>query len=91
MNATGWSRGLDGTAGGTGVVPHAELVLLRQLADRAGLSSALPSPSGAAWRLEPPAGNRRQRSGLNAARISVANNSGSSHAAKWPPLPTSLK
>ena len=32
-----------------------------------------------------------QRSDLNAARISVANNSGSSQAAKWPPLPASLK
>jgi hypothetical protein len=32
-----------------------------------------------------------QRSGRNAARISVANSSGSSQAAKWPPLSTSLK
>jgi glycerol uptake facilitator-like aquaporin len=31
------------------------------------------------------------RSGLNAARISVANSSGSSQAAKWPPLPASWK
>ena len=31
------------------------------------------------------------RSDLNAARISVANSSGSSQAAKWPPLPASLK
>ena len=50
MNATGWSRGLDVTGGGTGVVSHAGLVLLRQLADRtgltAGLSRALPSPGG---------------------------------------------
>ena len=48
MNATGWSRGLEVTGGGTGVVSHAGLVLLRQLADRtgltAGLSAALPSP-----------------------------------------------
>jgi len=38
------------TGGGTGVVSHAGLVLLRQLADRsgltAGLSAALPSPAG---------------------------------------------
>ena len=38
------------TGGGTGVVSHAGLVLLRQLADRtgltAGLSAALPSPDG---------------------------------------------
>ena len=33
----------------------------------------------------------RQRSELNAARISVAKSSGSSQAAKWPPLSTSLK
>jgi hypothetical protein len=50
MHATGWSRGLDVTAGGTGVVSHAGLVLLRELADRtgltAGLSAALPSPQG---------------------------------------------
>ena len=50
MHATGWSRGLEVTGGGTGVVSHAGLVLLRQLADRtgltAGLSSALPSPLG---------------------------------------------
>ena len=32
-----------------------------------------------------------QRSDLNAFRISVANNSGSSQAAKWPPFSTSLK
>ena len=48
MNATGWSRGLEVTGGGTGVVSHAGLVLLRELADRtgltAGLSAALPSP-----------------------------------------------
>ena len=31
------------------------------------------------------------RSGLNAARISVANISGSSQAAKWPPRPASWK
>ena len=50
MHATGWSHGLDVTAGGTGVVSHAGLVLLRELADRtgltAGLSAALPSPAG---------------------------------------------
>src|SRR6266581_4218348 len=50
VNATGWSRGLEVTGGGTGVVSHACLVLLRQLADRtgltSGLSAALPSPLG---------------------------------------------
>ena len=50
MHATGWSRGLEVTGGGSGVVSHAGLVLLRQLADRtgltSGLSAALPSPLG---------------------------------------------
>ena len=50
MNATGWSRGLEVTGGGTGVVSHAGLVLVRQLADRtgltAGLPAALPTPDG---------------------------------------------
>jgi len=50
VHATGWSRGLEVTGGGTGIVSHAGLVLLRQLSDRtgltAGLSAALPSPLG---------------------------------------------
>src|SRR5690348_17686071 len=50
MHATGWSRGLEVTGGGTGIVSHAGIVLLRQLSDRtgltAGLSAALPSPLG---------------------------------------------
>jgi hypothetical protein len=36
-------------------------------------------------------GGSFQRSDLNAARISLLKSSGSSHAAKWPPLSTSLK
>jgi hypothetical protein len=39
VNATGWSRGLEVTGGGTGVVSHAGLVLLRELADRTGLTA----------------------------------------------------
>src|ERR1700758_4466859 len=50
VNATAWSRGLEVTGGGTGIVSHAGLVLLRQLADRTGLTgglpAALPSPGG---------------------------------------------
>jgi hypothetical protein len=46
----GWPRRLEVTGGGTGVVSHAGLVLLRELADRtgltAGLSAALPPPQG---------------------------------------------
>jgi len=49
VNASGWSRGLEVTDGGTGVVSHAGLVRLRELADRtgltAGLSAALSSPA----------------------------------------------
>ena len=41
MNVTGWSRGLEVTGGGAGIVSHAGLVLLRQLADRTGLTAGL--------------------------------------------------
>lgn len=48
MNVTGWSRGLEVTGGGQGVVSHAGLALLRHLADKTGLtgglSRALASP-----------------------------------------------
>ena len=41
MNVTGWSRGLEVTGGGQGVVSHAGLALLRHLADKAGLTGGL--------------------------------------------------
>ena len=41
MNGSGWSRGLEVTGGGSGVVSHAGLVLLRGMADRTGLTSGL--------------------------------------------------
>ena len=41
MNTTGWLRGLEVTAGGTGAVSHAGLVLLRALADKTGLTGGL--------------------------------------------------
>ncbi|MGH3570514.1 MAG: transposase [Pseudonocardiaceae bacterium] len=41
MNVTGWSKGLDVTADGEGVVSHAGLVLLRRLADKTGLTGGL--------------------------------------------------
>jgi hypothetical protein len=48
VNATGWSRGLEVSGGGQGVVSHAGLTLLRHLADKSGLtgglSRALASP-----------------------------------------------
>jgi hypothetical protein len=48
VNVTGWSRGLEVTGGGQGVVSHAGLALLRHLTDKTGLtgglSRALASP-----------------------------------------------
>ena len=48
MNVTGWSKGLQVSGGGRGVVSHAGLALLRHLADKTGLtggwSRALASP-----------------------------------------------
>jgi Transposase DDE domain group 1 len=41
VNVTGWSRGLEVTGGGQGVVSHAGLALLRNLADRTGLTGGL--------------------------------------------------
>jgi hypothetical protein len=41
VNVTGWSKGLEVTAGGRGIVSHAGLVLLRRLADRTGLTAGL--------------------------------------------------
>jgi hypothetical protein len=48
VNLTGWSKGLGVTADGEGIVSHAGLALLRQVADKTGLtgglSQALASP-----------------------------------------------
>jgi hypothetical protein len=41
MHSTAWSKGLDVTAGGQGIVSHAGVVLLRALADRTGLTGGL--------------------------------------------------
>lgn len=41
MQATGWSRGLEVTADGEGIVSHAGLALLRGLADKTGLTAGL--------------------------------------------------
>jgi hypothetical protein len=41
VNVTGWSRGLEVTADGEGIVSHAGLALLRGLADKAGLTAGL--------------------------------------------------
>jgi hypothetical protein len=41
VNVTAWSRGLEVSASGQGIVSHAGLVLLRGLADRTGLTAGL--------------------------------------------------
>jgi hypothetical protein len=41
VNATGWSQRLEVTGGGTGVVSHAGLALVRQLSDQTGLTGGL--------------------------------------------------
>ena len=41
MNVTGWSKRLEVTGGGQGIVSHAGLVLLRRLADATGLTACL--------------------------------------------------
>jgi hypothetical protein len=41
VNITAWSKCLDVAAGGEGIVSHAGLVLLRQLADGTGLTGGL--------------------------------------------------
>jgi Transposase DDE domain group 1 len=46
VNVTAWSDGLEVTGGGTGVVSHAGLGLLRCLSDKAGLTAGL---SQALW------------------------------------------
>jgi hypothetical protein len=41
VNVTAWSNGLEVTDGGTGVVSHAGLGLLRRLSDKTGLTGGL--------------------------------------------------
>ena len=41
MNTTGWLKGLQVTADGTGIVSHAGVALLRGLADKIGLTAGL--------------------------------------------------
>jgi hypothetical protein len=41
VNTTGWLRGLEVTADGTGIVSHAGVALLRALAGRTGLTGGL--------------------------------------------------
>jgi hypothetical protein len=46
MQVTGWSRGLEVTGGGQGVVSHAALALLRRLAGKTGLAGGLSRAPG---------------------------------------------
>jgi cysteine synthase len=41
VNTTGWLKGLQVTAGGTGIVSHAGVALVRALADSTGLTAGL--------------------------------------------------
>ena len=41
MNTTGWLKGLQVTADGTGIVSHAGVALIRALADNIGLTAGL--------------------------------------------------
>ena len=41
MNTTGWLKGLEVTADGTGIVSHSGVALLRALSDRTGLTAGL--------------------------------------------------
>ena len=41
MNTTGWMKGLRVTAGGTGIVSHAGVALIRALSDNIGLTGGL--------------------------------------------------
>ena len=41
MKVTGWLKGLEVTGGGSGVVSHAGLALVRALADGIGLTAGL--------------------------------------------------
>ena len=53
MKTTGWSQGLDVTAGGQGIVSHAELVLLRALSDRTDLTGGAVAGAGHAAAADP--------------------------------------
>jgi hypothetical protein len=57
MQVTGWSRGVEISGGGQGVVSHAGPALLRQLADKTGLLRQFRHPGWrgiSRWRLSRP-------------------------------------
>jgi hypothetical protein len=46
VNTTGWLRGRQLTADGTGIVSHAGVALIRALADNIGLTAGLSKAAG---------------------------------------------
>jgi len=48
VNVTAWSNGLEVTGGGTGIVSHAGLGLVRRLADKTGLTGGCRGRCGRA-------------------------------------------
>ena len=70
---------------------YPRLPLERQYARPGERSRCRPPQASGGERAQDASRTSRQRSDRNAARISVAKSSGSSQAAKWPPLSTSLK
>jgi hypothetical protein len=53
--SSGWRKGLKVTAGGTGIVSHAGLALLRALADNTGLTAGLSQALATRRQLKIPA------------------------------------
>ena len=51
MNVTAWSNGLEVTGGGTGIVSHAGLGLVRLVVEKTGLTGGLSRAlwSGRSW------------------------------------------
>ena len=72
MNTTGRLKGLQVTAGGTGIMSHAGMALLRALADNtgltAGLSKALAPRRGPGAGQDHRRGERRTAPGLSRGR-----------------------
>ena len=64
MNLTGWSKSLEVTADGAGIVSHAGLALLRLLADKTGLTGGPVAGAGLTAAADPRPRPGDGRSGL---------------------------
>jgi hypothetical protein len=53
VKATGWLTGLEVSAGGTGIVSHAGVALVRALADKTGLTGGAVTGAGVAAAADP--------------------------------------